>query len=61
MNQNGHSSPNAGNDVYSRPKARFDQDGVLEVRASAAGRLPAGPLVRGHWNGRSPTLRPGRP
>ena len=37
MSQNGHSQPNAGNDVYSRPKAEFDQDGVLEVRASAAG------------------------
>ncbi len=37
MNQNEHSSPSVGNDVYSRPKARFDQDGVLEMRASAAG------------------------
>ena len=37
MNQNGHKQSNIGNDVYSRPKARFDQDGVLEVRASAAG------------------------
>ena len=37
MSQNGHGQPNADNDVYSRPKARFDQDGVLEVRASAAG------------------------
>ena len=37
MNQDEHSSPSVGNDVYSRPKAGFDQDGVLEVRASAAG------------------------
>ena len=37
MSQNGHDQLNAGNDVYSRPNARIDQDGVLEVRASAAG------------------------
>ena len=27
----------AGTDVYSRPNARFGEDGTLEIRASAAG------------------------
>ena len=34
-------------DVYSRPNARFDGDGQLEVRASAAGNCRRCPLVRG--------------
>ena len=34
--------------VYDRPSARFDWEGQLEVRASAASRLPARPLVRRH-------------
>ncbi len=37
MNRNGVDQTSGGDDGYSRPKARFDGEGVLEVRASAAG------------------------
>lgn len=33
-------------DVYSRPAARFDEDGNLEIRASAVGNCRPRPLVR---------------
>ena len=37
MKGNGQIGTQGGGDVYSRPKARFDGEDVLEVRASAAG------------------------
>ncbi len=37
MNRNGVYRLSGGGEAYSRPKARFDGEGVLEVRASAAG------------------------